>query len=40
MQPFEPLSKRDAAELTEEGHRLLSFAAADAMPHDIRLAGS
>jgi DNA glycosylase AlkZ-like len=40
IQPFEPLSKRDVAELTEEGHQLLSFAAGDARPHDVLLAGT
>ncbi len=40
IQPFEPLSKNDAAELTEEGHRLLSFVAADELPHDVQLAPS
>lgn len=33
---FEPLGRRDEAAVTEEGIRLLRFAAADAGSHDIR----
>lgn len=36
VQPFEPLSARDRIALTEEGARLLAFAAADAGDHDVR----
>lgn len=36
IEPFEPLTKRDRAAVTEEGGRLLSFAAGDASDHDIR----
>jgi hypothetical protein len=34
--PFKRLSSQDAAALTEEGGRLLAFAAADAKSHDIQ----
>ncbi len=33
---FEPLSKQDRTALTEEGIRLLTFAAADAQAHDVQ----
>ncbi len=36
IKPFIRLSKKDTAALTEEGARLLSFAAADADTHDIQ----
>jgi Winged helix DNA-binding domain len=36
INPFERLSKSDRAALTEEGRRLLEFAAADSKAHDIR----
>ncbi|AKN74857.1 hypothetical protein QR97_38755 [Streptomyces sp. PBH53] len=36
VQPFAPLARRDVAELTEEGERLLSFAASEAGRRDIR----
>jgi hypothetical protein len=38
IKPFTRLSKKDAAALTEEGSRLLAFAAADADAHDIQFA--
>jgi choline dehydrogenase-like flavoprotein len=38
IEPFEPLSRRDAAGLTEEGHRLLSFVAGDDQRHHVRIA--
>jgi hypothetical protein len=34
---FEPLSKKDTAAVTEEGYRLLKFAASDAAAHDVRI---
>jgi hypothetical protein len=37
INPFERLSKSDRAALTEEGRRLLEFAAADSKAHDVRL---
>ena len=37
IDPFEPLSKKDAAAVTAEGHNLLKFAAADAAAHDVRI---
>jgi hypothetical protein len=37
IQPFEPLTDEDVQDLTEEGLRLLSFVAPDALPHEIRL---
>jgi len=40
VEPFERLSKADTAALTEEGHRLLVFAAADADVHEVRVAGT
>ncbi len=36
IEPFTRLSKKETAALTEEGARLLAFAAADADSHDIR----
>jgi hypothetical protein len=36
IQPFTPLSSDDTAALTEEGRRLLAFAAASAKTHDIQ----
>jgi len=36
IKPFTRLSKKDTAALTEEGARLLAFAAADADTHDIQ----
>ncbi|MFI5272040.1 MAG: winged helix DNA-binding domain-containing protein [Ktedonobacterales bacterium] len=36
VEPLAPLSPRDQAALTEEGARLLSFAAAEATSHDIQ----
>src|SRR5262245_60328091 len=36
IKPFTRLSRKDSAALTEEGARLLAFAAADADAHDIR----
>jgi len=36
VEPFVPLARRDVAELTEEGERLLSFAASGTGRHDIR----
>jgi len=36
IEPFEPLLKQDRAPVTEEGARLLAFAAADADTHDIQ----
>lgn len=36
IKPFKRLSKKDTAALTEEGSRLLAFAAADAGVHDIQ----
>src|SRR5215510_8141973 len=36
IKPFTRLSKKDTAALTEEGRRLLAFAAADADTHDIQ----
>ena len=38
IKPFTRLSRKDTAELTEEGARLLAFAAADADTHDIQFA--
>lgn len=38
IKPFTRLSKRDTAALTEEGTRLLAFAATDADAHDIQFA--
>ena len=38
IKPFTRLSRKDTAELTEEGARLLAFAAADADAHDIQFA--
>ena len=35
---FEPLAKQDRADLTEEGERLLAFAAADAQARDVQFA--
>jgi len=35
--PIDRLSRRDAADVTEEGVRLLAFAAADAATHDVRI---
>jgi len=40
IEAFEPLSKADTAALTEEGQRLLEFAAADADARDVRVAGT
>jgi hypothetical protein len=37
IEPFERLSKKNAASLTREGGRLLAFAATDAEAHDVRL---
>jgi hypothetical protein len=37
IEPFDRLTKRQAAAVTREGSRLLRFAAADAEKHDIRL---
>jgi hypothetical protein len=34
--PFAPLSRRDQHELTDEGMRLLAFAAADLQAHEVR----
>jgi hypothetical protein len=34
---FEPLSKKDVAAVTAEGHSLLTFAASDAAAHDVRI---
>jgi hypothetical protein len=36
IKPFKRLSKKDSAALTEEGARLLAFAAADASAHDVQ----
>jgi len=38
IKPFTRLSRNDTAALTEEGARLLAFAAADAAAHDIQFA--
>ncbi|MGW7640345.1 winged helix DNA-binding domain-containing protein [Streptomyces decoyicus] len=38
VEPFTPLGAPDRAALSEEGARLLAFAAADARAHDIRFA--
>jgi hypothetical protein len=38
VEPFVRLSRKDAADVTEEGERLLSFAAAEATTRDLRLA--
>jgi hypothetical protein len=38
VRPFRPLATRDATALTEEGARLLAFAAADAGTHDVQIA--
>ncbi|WP_329171056.1 winged helix DNA-binding domain-containing protein [Streptomyces decoyicus] len=38
VEPFAPLGAPDRAALSEEGARLLAFAAADARAHDIRFA--
>jgi hypothetical protein len=38
IKPFTRLSKKDTAALTEEGARLLAFAAADADAQDIQFA--
>ncbi len=37
IEPFIRLSKKDATTLTEEGGRLLAFAAADADGHDVQI---
>ncbi|MEJ7652707.1 MAG: crosslink repair DNA glycosylase YcaQ family protein [Chloroflexia bacterium] len=37
IQPFDQLSKQDAAAVTDEGARLLTFAAADAAVRDVRI---
>jgi Winged helix DNA-binding domain len=37
VEPFTPLSPRQAAAVAEEGARLLGFAAADAGTHDVRV---
>jgi hypothetical protein len=37
IEPFESLSKKDAAAVTAEGHSLLKFAASDAASHDVRI---
>ena len=37
IEPFEPLSKKDVAAVTAEGHSLLKFAASDAASHDVRI---
>jgi hypothetical protein len=34
--PYQRLGKQDRADLTEEGSRLLTFAASDTETHDIR----
>jgi hypothetical protein len=36
VEPLRPLPRKDAAALTEEGGRLLTFAAQGARTHDIR----
>ena len=36
--PFSPLSKRETAAVTEEGHRLLAFAAADSADRTVEIA--
>ncbi|MQA84508.1 MAG: winged helix DNA-binding domain-containing protein [Streptosporangiales bacterium] len=38
VRPFQPLSRPDTAAVTEEGTRLLAFAAANAESHDVQLA--
>jgi hypothetical protein len=38
VSPFAPLSKRDAAAVLAEAEHLLTFAAADATTHDVRIA--
>ena len=38
VEPFARLSRADAADVTDEGARLLAFAAADAGAHDVRIA--
>ncbi len=40
IEPFAPLPKRDQDTLSEEGLRLLAFAAADAGDHDVRITPS
>jgi hypothetical protein len=40
IEPFEPLAPRDRTAVVEEGARLLTFAAGDAQPHNIRFTGS
>jgi len=37
IDPFEPLSKKDAAAVMNEGDSLLKFAARDAASHDVRI---
>ena len=37
VEPFKRLSRRDATAVSEEGGRLLGFAAADAAAHEVRV---
>ena len=39
VEPYRRLSRRDAAAVSREGHRLLRFVAADAEAHEVRVAG-